>query len=113
MKNVLANSKVFFFICNLGQKKSKLFCARDRFGIKPFYYLYNKNEFTFCSEIKPLLKFLKTNLPNENAVNSYLTSEYYENIKTTFFQSVLKLKPGHILIYEKGKLIEKPYWNFL
>ncbi len=108
----ISEFKGFFSFAIWDKKKSKLFCARDRFGIKPFYYLYNKNEFTFCSEIKPLLKFLKTNLPNENAVNSYLTSEYYENIKTTFFRSVLKLKPGHILIYEKGKLIEKPYWNF-
>jgi len=40
------------------RKEEKVFCARDRFGEKPFYYAYNeKREFVFCSEIKGLLQY--------------------------------------------------------
>ena len=37
------------------KKKKQLFCARDRFGIKPFYYNINNERFLFASEIKALL----------------------------------------------------------
>jgi asparagine synthase (glutamine-hydrolysing) len=102
----------------MGSKKKQLFCAkelfcaRDKFGIKPFYYIYNNSEFIFCSEIKPLLKFQKTTAPNINAVNSYLTSEYYENKETTFYKNIFKLKPGHFLQYKNNKILQKSFWNF-
>ena len=36
-----------------------LFCARDIFGIKPFYYFFEENEFIFCSEPIPIAKLKK------------------------------------------------------
>jgi len=48
------------------KNQQKLFGARDRFGVKPFYYIHNNNYFAFCSEIKGLLKldgFEKKNQP--------------------------------------------------
>ena len=40
------------------ETKNRLFCARDRFGVKPFYYLINNNIFYFASEAKALIPFL-------------------------------------------------------
>ena len=37
------------------KKKGNLFLARDRFGIKPLYYIHDQNNFYFSSEIKPLI----------------------------------------------------------
>ena len=39
-------------------KRNTLFCARDRLGIKPFYYYYDEKNFIFSSEIKPITKYL-------------------------------------------------------
>ena len=42
------------------REKQELFCSRDRFGVKPFYYYYDKDQFVFASEIPPLLATLKS-----------------------------------------------------
>lgn len=109
---ILDNLKGFFSFAIWDQKEKKLFCARDKFGIKPFYYFKDNKEFIFCSEIKPILKLKKNIKPNLNSINSYLTSEYYENIEKTFFKNIIKLKPGHQLEYCNGKLKQRPYWSF-
>jgi asparagine synthase (glutamine-hydrolysing) len=54
--------------------KKTLFCARDRFGEKPFYYSQNKEQFSFASEIKALLRVNEQN-HNESWVFNYLFSE--------------------------------------
>ena len=41
------------------QEEKKLFCARDRIGIKPLYYFYDNDQIIFASEIKAILKGLK------------------------------------------------------
>jgi len=111
-ENCLEDLKGFFSFAIWDHKDNKLFCARDKFGIKPFYYFLKNNIFSFCSEIKPLLKLQTRSSPNINSINSYLTSEYYENIETTFFNDILKLKPGNKLIFQNGKITQKPFWNF-
>ena len=44
-----------FAICILDLRKNQIFLARDRFGIKPLYYIFNENFFSFSSEIKSFL----------------------------------------------------------
>ncbi len=104
--------KGFFSFAIWDRKKEKLFCARDKFGVKPFYYTKENSKFIFCSEIKPILDLKNSNKPNLNAINSYLTSEYYENIEQTFFNDIQKLSPGHYLIFHENKIIIKKYWDF-
>ena len=73
----------------------KLFGARDRFGVKPFYYIHNNNYFAFCSEIKGLLKIegLKKEI-NPKAVYDYLVLGKMEIDAETFFKDIFELKPA-------------------
>lgn len=52
--------------CIYDRHEKKLFAARDRFGIKPFYYSLTQDYFAFCSEIPPLLTLLKINQKSMN-----------------------------------------------
>jgi len=61
----------------LDLNKRKLFCARDRFGVKPFYYYSDGEVFVFASEIKSLLRHPRVKLrSNDSAVYNYLVSGY-------------------------------------
>ena len=103
----------FFSFVIWDNLKDELFCARDRFGIKPFYYTINQNKFIFSSEIKPILNEKKHYTPELNSINSYLTSEYYENIESTFYKNIFKLKPGHYIKFKDNKLHQKKFFDFL
>jgi asparagine synthase (glutamine-hydrolysing) len=102
-----------FSIAIYDNKKKQLFCARDRYGVKPFYYIENNNNFYFASEIKTLkmLNIIKNNV-NLRAVSSYLTSEYYENTKYTFFKNIQKLKPGYYIKFNQDSFEEKKFTSF-
>ena len=95
------------------KKNETLFLARDFFGIKPLYYTQNTtdNSFIFGSEIKSFLKqpAFKKEL-NKDALKPYLTFQY-SVLDETFFKGVYKLKPGHYMIYKKGEMEIKPYWD--
>lgn len=95
------------------KKNQSMFLARDFFGIKPLYYTQNTldNTFIFGSEIKSFLKqpsFIKE--LNKDALKPYLTFQY-SVLDETFFKGVYKLKPGHYMLYKKGEMQIKPYWN--
>ncbi len=94
------------------KKKDELFCARDQYGIKPFYYYSYKNQFWFSSEIKTFFIIDKNITKNDNAIFRYLNSEYHEHIKETFYKDIFKIKPGHYLIVKKSKIVEKQFWKF-
>ncbi len=66
------------------EKKRKLFCARDRFGIKPFYYAIIDNVLFFASEMKALLPFLKEIETDERAFRDYITFQFCLENKTLF-----------------------------
>lgn len=80
-------------------EKQILFCSRDRFGIKPFYYLNNKNQFIFGSEIKQLLYFIDKPCVNKKVLLDYLIVGFEDHKDETFFQNIHKLTPGYNLIY--------------
>ncbi|MCL2013594.1 MAG: asparagine synthase (glutamine-hydrolyzing) [Oscillospiraceae bacterium] len=91
--------------------KKRLLFARDYFGIKPLYYYYRNGLFLFGSEIKSFLAhpdFVKE--LNTKALAHYLTFQY-SVLDETFFKSVYKLKPGHRLIYEDGKITTNRYFE--
>jgi asparagine synthase (glutamine-hydrolysing) len=93
--------------------KETMFLARDFFGIKPLYYTQNTSDqsFLFGSEIKAFLKQPAFNKEmNKDALKPYLTFQY-SVMDETFFKGVYKLKPGHYMIYDKGSLEIKPYWD--
>ncbi|KPJ55315.1 hypothetical protein AMJ47_00350 [Parcubacteria bacterium DG_72] len=90
------------------KEKKELFCSRDRYGIKPFYYYYNDNVFLFASEIKPLLLFKKE--PDKKSIYHYLTAELADFSENTFFKDIKQLEPGRYLILKDSTLkIDKYY----
>ncbi len=93
-------------------KKRTLFAARDRFGIKPFYYAVNKGCFLFASEIKALFKtgLIQPRL-NPPGLADYLTFQFCLEEKT-LFQDVNKLLPGHTLLLKAGGSPQvRKYWD--
>tara|TARA_R110002072_G_scaffold296553_1_gene468519 strand:+ start:19407 stop:21227 length:1821 start_codon:yes stop_codon:yes gene_type:complete len=93
------------------ERKQKLFAARDRIGIKPFYYFFNGKTFVFGSEIKALLAHPEVNAePDRSTVMEYLTfSTNWGN--RTWYKDIKQLEPGHYLTLVDGNLEVKPYWD--
>lgn len=92
------------------ERKKSLFAARDRFGIKPFYYTIVDNTLIFASEIKALLPFLPDIRTDSKAFAEYLTFQYTIG-EHTLFEGVKQLLPGHQLVLEYGDLKVERYWD--
>lgn len=92
--------------------EKKLFAARDRFGIKPFYYLYNKNEFIFSSELKAIKYYKNKILTNSiKAIDAFLrTGSVPEPM--TIYEETFALPAGNYLMIKNNKLEIKRWWNF-
>ena len=75
-RDCLAKFRGMFSFALWNEEDKELFCARDRFGIKPFYYLIENNRFYFASEPKALLPFVKNIKTDEDAFAEYLTFQY-------------------------------------
>jgi len=93
------------------KEKRELFCARDNFGIKPFYY-YKKDEvLLFGSEIKCFLSHPNFEKRfNREQLELYLTYQYSPG-EQTFFENVYKLPPAHYLIWTEDDIKIVRYWT--
>lgn len=82
----------------------KIFCIRDQFGTKPFYYYITEDGRllygTYIRQIMDQPGFVKE--INEDMLQIYLSLTYAAG-EDTFFKGVKKLMPGHYLVFEKGK----------
>jgi len=98
------------------KKEQKVFCSRDRFGVKPFYYTIASSEFIFCSELKGIRSHLrdKTSI-NNNKIREYLIrGELIIGAdQETIFTEILQLMPGHNLSYDirRSRFEIKRYWE--
>lgn len=94
-------------------KNKKIMLARDRLGIKPLYYYYNKinNKFIFASEIKSILSnpIIRREL-NFVALSQLIHYAYIINGET-MFNDIHELLPGHIMIYDFKDLSISKYWE--
>jgi len=91
-------------------KKKRLFAARDRFGIKPFYYTEVGGVFYFASEIKALMPFLPSIETNPEALQDYLVFQFSLGTKT-LFKNILELPPAYSLTIENGERTVSKYWE--
>lgn len=89
------NGMFAFGILNL--KTGEFFAARDRLGIKPFYYAISDNGFIFASEIKAILK--SGLLKAEPDIDAITTQMHYQVAPKTGFKNIDKLTAGHYLKY--------------
>ncbi len=76
--------------------EKKIFAARDRYGIKPFYYIQTQDFFAFASEIPPLLSLLENKpKPDYQSIFDYLVFNRTDQTERTFFEDVKKLQHGY------------------
>jgi len=92
------------------EARETLFCARDRFGIKPLYYTVAEDVLYFASEIKALLPFVPRVETDRQALKDYLTFQFCLAGKT-LFQGIQELLPGHFLISRSGRVETRRYWD--
>ncbi len=99
-----------FAIWDVGKKH--LFCARDRLGVKPFYYARHGGRFLFASEIKALLVAGVPAEPDEESWGLYLTHGVYELPGHSFFKAVQALPPAHAMtVAADGAQKQWRYWD--
>jgi asparagine synthase (glutamine-hydrolysing) len=79
------------------EKKQTLFCARDRLGIKPFYYFWDGKTFVFASEIKALLEHPSVPAVFEDSLLGEYLAFGYTSSEQTLYRGIRKLMPGHWL----------------
>ena len=88
----------------------ELVCARDRFGIKPFYYAVVNDVFYFASEAKALLPMLPSIETDLDGLKDYLAFQFCLAGKT-LFKGVRELQPGHLLRIRRGAATPQRYWE--
>jgi asparagine synthase (glutamine-hydrolysing) len=90
--------------------EQELLCARDRFGIKPFYYAQVGDVLYFASEAKALLPFLPRIETDLEGLKDYLAFQFCLAGKT-LFEGVRELQPGHRLRIRNGSVAPERYWE--
>lgn len=94
------------------EEEQKLFCLRDQFGTKPFYYYQTADGTLLCStSIRKIMEqpgFVKE--LNEDMLQIYMSLTYVAG-EDTFFKGVKKLLPGRYLIWQDGKYEITRYWK--
>jgi asparagine synthase (glutamine-hydrolysing) len=110
------NGMFSFAIWNI--KDNTLFAARDRFGVKPFYYTFFENQLYFASEIKTLFAAGVPKNKNQKVWANYYTYGTYGLPNETFFENIKQLQAGYffeINFSEKldfGVLKSKKWYDF-
>lgn len=93
-------------------KEKSCFVARDRFGIKPLYYLQDKDYILFSSEIKPILFYHQNNLVNKKAFANFLIHQELES-EETYFKNIRIIEPSTFKIFKQKNTISKKYWELI
>lgn len=91
-------------------REKKLFCARDRFGIKPFYYAQLDDGVYFASEIKALVPFLPSIETDRKALSEYISFQFPIS-DLTLFSGVRQLLPGQAMTVKNGQMRVRTYWD--
>jgi asparagine synthase (glutamine-hydrolysing) len=93
-------------------ERERLFCSRDRFGVKPFYYRYDGARFVFASELKAFRADPSSRFePNLQAISDYLQQGYVDHLPGTFFEGIAKLPAAHSLVLDRNGLRVRRYWS--
>jgi asparagine synthase (glutamine-hydrolysing) len=84
--------------CIYDRRKKRIFCSRDRFGIKPLYYWFDGKFFAFASEIKTLLKlpYVRKEL-NDHLIFDFVFFTLLDHTEESLFRGIYQLLPAHNL----------------
>jgi asparagine synthase (glutamine-hydrolysing) len=109
--NMVRRLRGMFAFAIWDRRDQTLFCARDRFGKKPFYYTWQRGVFAFASEIGALLAGgLPGGQVDRESLDQYLQLLYVPSPRT-IFEGITKLSPGHTLTVKEGHLDVRSYWS--
>jgi asparagine synthase (glutamine-hydrolysing) len=93
-------------------RRRQLFCSRDRFGIKPFYYRIEGGRFLFASELKAFAADPNRRLaPNLRVIRDYLEYARLDHSDETFFMGIHSLPAAHTLVFDEHGLRLQRYWR--
>jgi len=95
-------------------RRRELFCARDRLGVKPFYYAVAGGSFLFASEIKALLAHPDVGrVPNGRMLLAFLAWGVADHTAGTMYDGIFQLPPAHaVVVSEEGAGEPERYWDF-
>lgn len=95
------------------KKEDKLFCSRDRFGIKPFNYNFSDQSFVFCSEVKGILNIYPQKFrPNYKVIGNFLRKTVGGQLQETWFDGIERLMPAHNMIIKGRDIKTYRYWQY-
>lgn len=103
-----------FAFCIWDSSRKELFCARDRFGIKPLYYFTSGDRCVFASEIKAI--FVDSTIPrvpNHDLICKYVLTGYHYRNGETFFAQVMEVLPGYYVALDakENRIQAHEYWH--
>lgn len=90
-----------------------LFCSRDRFGIKPFYYATVNGQFIFSSEIKGIVYyFAQLKEPNYSIISNFCRKSIGAQTRETWFENIYRLEPAHNMTVNSEGVKSFRYWDY-
>jgi asparagine synthase (glutamine-hydrolysing) len=90
----------------------RLFCARDHFGVKPFFYTCNSKRFIFSANLNALRREPEVSDDlNEVAIGDYLLFGLNQDLTTTTFRDIQRLPAAHSLTIANGRITTRRYWT--
>lgn len=97
-------------------RKNILFCTRDRFGVKPFYYFKDENRFVFASELKSIIEYFKSDPSfrkelNKENVYDYFVYNFADHTENTFIKNIKHLLPSHFIKIQGREFSVKKYFS--
>ena len=103
---------VFSFVI-YDRNSREFFCARDRLGIKPFYYTYTKDAFAFSSNTKGFINDRKNFSINKKSLHHQFTLHSVVPAPDTILSNIFKLDPGSFAkVSSDGKISKTKYYSF-
>jgi len=92
------------------ERNKKMICGRDRFGIKPLFYAFDRGNFYAASEMKALLALgIKAEWDEYSAA---MVFQGVPSLGTSCFKNIKQVRPGHFLVISQDSFAEHEYWNF-
>lgn len=109
-KEMLPKLNGMFAFAIYDAKNNTIFCARDRMGVKPFFYYWKDGKFEICSQLRPLIN-AESKIAKE-AVSIYLDCGYIPS-PYSIMEDIYKLPPGNFMEIDLGKKTKtiSEFWN--
>ena len=93
-------------------RSQQLFCARDHFGVKPFFFTNVENDFLWSTSLHELRADPRvSDALNDIAIGDYLLFGLNQDLSTTTFREIQRVPPAHTLTIKNGSVATRRYWN--